>query len=217
MMAVKGACQTIIGSRTAGLDALRLAAERIAQGRWDRAIVSAGEESCQTVEDAYRHCGMDSAAGFAIGCGAVTLILESQASAAKRNARVYGTLGASASAAPAEGREIQAAARVLHELGDPAAVLGSANGTWIDRVEAGAARLSSRRAGRSVTLATLSGFFAETFSVTPLLGVAAALLLRRLPGRLEGANAECTENASAAIGVLCTDYSGTMTGVRVDL
>jgi len=39
MMSVKGGCQTIIGSRTAGLDALRLASARIGQGVWNRALV----------------------------------------------------------------------------------------------------------------------------------------------------------------------------------
>ena len=39
MLGLKGACQTLIGSRTAGLDALRLAVLRIASGQWDRAVV----------------------------------------------------------------------------------------------------------------------------------------------------------------------------------
>src|SRR5207249_4669802 len=39
MLGLKGSCQTIIGSRTAALDALRLAAARIAVGEWERAAV----------------------------------------------------------------------------------------------------------------------------------------------------------------------------------
>jgi 3-oxoacyl-[acyl-carrier-protein] synthase II len=58
MLSLKGACQTLIGTRTAGLDALRLAFLRIASGRWDRAIVSAGEEFVPTVNNAYAHCGL---------------------------------------------------------------------------------------------------------------------------------------------------------------
>jgi 3-oxoacyl-[acyl-carrier-protein] synthase II len=42
MLGLKGACQTVIGSRTSGLDALHLAAARIRSGEWDRAIVGAG-------------------------------------------------------------------------------------------------------------------------------------------------------------------------------
>ncbi|MBN4052791.1 hypothetical protein JYU07_00775, partial [Roseiflexus sp. AH-315-K22] len=41
---VRGGCQTIIGTRTAGLEALALAVLRIQQGVWTRAIVSAADE-----------------------------------------------------------------------------------------------------------------------------------------------------------------------------
>jgi 3-oxoacyl-[acyl-carrier-protein] synthase II len=198
MMSLKGACQTIIGSRTAGLDALRLAAERVAQGRWERAVVSAGEEFCQTVNDAYRHCGLAGDAGFRIGCGAVTLVLESRASVERRGGRARGAVLGAASAAPDEGRAVEAAARVLCELGTPGSVIGSGNGTWIDRVESAAAKAAARRAGRDVSLTTLGDRFAETFSVTPLLGVAAAVLGRRRDA-----------------AVLCTGYTGTVSAVRV--
>jgi 3-oxoacyl-[acyl-carrier-protein] synthase II len=231
MMSLKGACQTIIGSRTAGLDALRLAAERIAQGRWDRAVVSAGEEFCQTVNDGYRHCGLysgadaslpfatRSGAGFAAGCGAVTLILESRASVERRDAtRVRGLVTGGASAAAREGREADAAARVLRDLGDPGAVLTSANGTWVDRVEAAAARVSGRRSGRDVAVSSLCGYFAETFSVTPLVGVASLLLGRRLPapfGGVGGGRSGGSPTPADRFAVLCTDYTGTVAGVGV--
>src|SRR5262249_52991922 len=65
MRSLKGACQTISGPRTAGLEALLLAAARIRGGVWDRAIVSAGEESCELVNSAYRHCGLHAAASGA--------------------------------------------------------------------------------------------------------------------------------------------------------
>jgi 3-oxoacyl-[acyl-carrier-protein] synthase II len=223
MMSLKGACQTIIGSRTAGLDALRLAAERVAQGRWDRAVVSAGEEFSEVVNAGYRHCGLhagldggDTGSGFVAGCGAVTLILESRESLERRGggggARPRGRVLGGASAAPGEGREVDAASRVLRDLGDVGAVLGSANRTWVDRVESAAVRLSARRRGRDVARSSLRAAFAETFSVTPLAGVAAVLLTGRLPmsdlPHAEGAGAE-------GVAVLCTDYAGTVSGVRV--
>ena len=222
MMSLKGACQTIIGSRTAGLDALRLAAERIAQGRWDRAVVSAGEEFSEVVNAGYRHCGLhaadregdDGGNGFVAGCGAVTLILESRESLQRRggSARPHGRILGGASAAPGEGGEIDAAARVLGDLGDAGAVLGSANRTWVDRAESAAVRLSARRRGREVATASLGATFAETFSVTPLVGVAAVLLTGRLPmsdlPHAEGTGAD-------GVAVLCTDYAGTVSGVRV--
>jgi 3-oxoacyl-[acyl-carrier-protein] synthase II len=222
-MSLKGACQTIVGSRTAGLDALRLAAERIAQGRWDRAVVSAGEEFCQTVNDAYRHCGLGaggasgeetSGGGFAVGCGAVTLVLESRASAERRGARPRGVVHRGASAAPREGREVEAASRVLRELGDPGAVLSSANGTWVDRVESAAVRLAGRRRGAQPRVGSLAGHAAETFSVTPLAGVAAVLLTGELPGP-EGGRDATVAAAADGVAVLCTDFTGTVTGVLV--
>lgn len=58
MLALKGPCQTVIGTRTAGLDALHLASLRIAAGEWDRAIVGAAEEFSPVVNGAYRHWGL---------------------------------------------------------------------------------------------------------------------------------------------------------------
>jgi hypothetical protein len=104
---------------------------------------------------------------------------------------------------------------VLRDLGDPPAVLASANGTWIDRAEAGAARISSKRAGREVSLSTLCGHFAETFSVTPLAGIAAVLLGKGLPQRW--GEVRVNERGDVRdVAVLCTDYTGTVAGVRVN-
>src|SRR3569623_2131695 len=81
MLGLKGPCQTIIGTRTAGLDALHLAVTRIAAGECDRAIVSAAEVYSPLVNAAYEHWGLHSDApaapfsqksgGFVAGCGAV--------------------------------------------------------------------------------------------------------------------------------------------------
>jgi hypothetical protein len=77
--------------------------------------------------------------------------------------------------------------------------------------------MSARTRGtREANLSTLCGYFAETFSVTPLLGVAAVLLPRKLPQTFgpaaTGAN---VSDVSAGAAVLCTDYTGTMCGVLV--
>ena len=55
---LRGPCQTIIGSRTAGLDALRLAALRIRTGEWERAVVCAGEEHDPLVERCLTELGV---------------------------------------------------------------------------------------------------------------------------------------------------------------
>jgi acetyl-CoA acetyltransferase len=52
---IRGACQTFIGSRTGGLDALAMAARRIGTGACDIVVVGAAEETHATVDRAYRH------------------------------------------------------------------------------------------------------------------------------------------------------------------
>ncbi|HEY2587243.1 MAG TPA: beta-ketoacyl-[acyl-carrier-protein] synthase family protein, partial [Tepidisphaeraceae bacterium] len=74
MLSLKGPCQTIIGTLTAGLDAIRVAAARIATGEWERAIVGAAEEFSPTVNDAHARCESSIAPGAVIGSGAVTFL-----------------------------------------------------------------------------------------------------------------------------------------------
>jgi 3-oxoacyl-[acyl-carrier-protein] synthase II len=230
MLGVKGGCQTIIGTRTAGLDALRLAALRIAAGEWDRAIVGAGEELSAIVERAYTHCGLRAKGGwspafgdpggFVSGAGAVTLILERReiALAEGRTPKGLVVSGAAAFAPAGESSGVGAAAagsRVLSVLGPDLTgripVVGSANSTWIDRVEAiGLAKVG---AGRVMT--GLYGWVPELFSAGPLAAVAAVLLSRRAPARVGG-----DANAGADVAefdVLGTDYAGTVAGVRLRL
>ncbi|MEX2214767.1 MAG: beta-ketoacyl-[acyl-carrier-protein] synthase family protein [Phycisphaeraceae bacterium] len=224
----KGGCQTIIGSRTSGLDALRLAVLRVAMGEADRIIVSAAEERSEIVDSAYAHCGLHggpgaglpfSGNGFLTGCGAVTLVIESADAAAKRKATPRAKVIASAGAAclSLDAQQLQAQAqRVYEQLGRPAAVISSACGTAFDLIEAGPLQ------GRAVTLSSMAGHAADAFSVTPLAGIAAALLTGRLP-RLRCEPAKLGLTATAATGndratnfaVLCTDFQGLLTGIRL--
>ena len=55
MLGLQGSAQTIIGSRTSGLDAISLAALRIRNGEWDRAIVGGADELSPTAERLYGH------------------------------------------------------------------------------------------------------------------------------------------------------------------
>jgi 3-oxoacyl-[acyl-carrier-protein] synthase II len=234
MLSLKGACQTIIGTRTAGLDALRLAAVRIATGEWERAVVSAGEEYSPLVNDAYRPCGLHSGRdadapfaptgrGFAAGPGAVTLVLESRDALRSRGRESpRGTVAAWSSAASFREKRDEAglAARVLCELGSPHFVVSSANGTWIDRAEAAALRHVGRKGAGEPVVSSLYGHFAETFSASPLAAVAAVLLTGRLPA-LFGTGAPGLRGARpgaervGSFGVICTDYTGLVSGCRV--
>jgi 3-oxoacyl-[acyl-carrier-protein] synthase II len=225
MLSLKGACQTVIGTRTAGLDALALAALRIRSGVWDHAIVSAGEEYCELVNQTYRHCGNHAVAagsapfsgqqGFTTGAGAVTFILESKASIDRRQGVSRGRIELTAAARGTRPDAIDTAVRVLNHLGQPAHVLSSACGTWIDRSEAAAVR---RAGGRSVS--SIYGHIAETFSASPLIGIAAVLLTRRLPklfGQAPDALLAGSQQPIESFAAICTDFTGSVSGVKIAL
>jgi 3-oxoacyl-[acyl-carrier-protein] synthase II len=212
MLSLKGPCQTVIGTRTAGLDALRLAALRITSGEWDRAIVGAAEEYSMVVNHAYRQWGLyrgepaggaNESNGFPVGCGAVTFVLESARSVQQRNARPLGRL--TGAVGPLSLRELspRCAAESIDQLSRTTNVLGSANGTWIDRMEAAVFRRSKTR--RNV--AALAGHLPECFSVTPMAALAAGLLGRRLPG---------VQQAARQLLVVGSDYTKLFTAIAVD-
>ena len=214
MLGLKGACQTIIGSRTSGLDALHLAATRIRTGEWEQAIVGAGEEYSPIVNGAYAHCGLhksgDNGAGFVTGATAVTFVLESRGAAERRHARARGRVLRCAAGRGRANETIESASRVLRDLGDdlPAVMLSSCD-TWIDRGEAAAVR----RATSAATVSAIYGHTAEHFSAAPLLAAAAVLLnegkLPRLAGRsLRDLTAARGDERPERFGVLCTDFTG---------
>ncbi len=226
MLSLKGACQTVIGSRTAGLDALRLASLRIATGQWDRAIIGAAEEYDDVINACYRHCdlyahGSESTpfgdeTGFFTQAGAVTFILESRQSMEQRNARPRGTIVRSASGRAVDGHPVAAIAQVLADLKLPRQIISSANGTWIDRAELAAIQKTERPA----TLSTIYGHVAEVFSVMPLVAIAAALSTDRLPrllGKIDSPllSASAGEPLDSTFAALCTDYTGVVSGVTL--
>ena len=255
---LRGQCQTIIGTRTAGLDALRLAALRIKTGSWERALVSAGDEFCESVAGAYRHFGLhaedgpgrpfEKPTGFVMGCGAVTFVLESRASAVRRGARSRGVVRDCTSAAPrsiASKRGAELAGGVLTNLRLSEFIVSSANGTWIDRVEAAAIRRCGDQSAPSVsgegatngherraqgepdgaarrpTVSSLCGHIAECFSALPMAAIAYVLLTGRLPA-LRGTAPRGSKPALGcerpeSFGVMATDYYGTMAGARIDV
>jgi len=219
MLGLKGGCQTIIGTRTAGLDALRLAWLRVASGEVDRLIVGAAEESCAVVDEAYRHCGLRasetrgqafrSTDGFVNGPGAVAFVVESAASAQAR-----GVMGLAAiDHAAAGGGSASALPKTLDQLLDQARPtdrwIASANATWLDAVEAAALERHGVTA-----IGTIYDIFGEVFSVSPLIGLAAVLSecdLPAAPGR--GGSGKAGE--LRATNVLCTDWQGGAVSVRV--
>jgi hypothetical protein len=229
MLSLKSGCQSIIGTRTAGLDAMGLAAARIRSGLWDRAIVGAGEEYCGLVNEALGHCGLGSPAGcapfsgekgFVTGAGAVIFILESRESLERRGGRARGRVDTTFACSGDRSQTIESLGCVVAGLRNPANVLSSACGTWIDRAEAAAIRRSD--AVRLVS--AIYGHMAETFSVSPLVGLAAALLSRKMPRLLGGSwkadgevRAASGEEPIDSVAAICTDFTGAVCGVRVGM
>lgn len=225
MLGIRGGAQTIVGTRTAGLDALGFAARRIRLGAWDRAIVGAGEEVTPLMIKAYRACGQHAKAepsmpfagenGFVCGCGAVVLALESLEAAMRRGARILAFVDS------AESRHfdrddlaarIRATAELIDRSGPLDGLVCSANGTWIDRIESLAINQVSASNRRDVPLAftSLVGHIGETFSVGSLAGIAAVILTGRLPDSPCASAASVSDGDSTVsrFGVLCSDITG---------
>ena len=186
MLGLTGACQTIVGTQTAGLDALRLAMLRIGAGEIDRCIVSAGEEDSPIVAAAYARCADGVAAAFDHVAGAVALVLESADGAAARGATALATLTHAATASGPRTDLLATTGRVLESL--PAAGRFLATGR-VDAV-----------AGRQLGLAgdpETSALLGERFSTTALLAVVLAI------------------DTGASVIVSATDPSGLAATVRV--
>jgi 3-oxoacyl-[acyl-carrier-protein] synthase II len=193
---IRGACQSIIGSRTAGLDALRLAMLRISSGDWDRAIVCAGEEHDGLVERAYADHGL----AMPTAAGAVTFLLESESAARER--------GADCKAVVEEGWQISFSnnevLRGVKLLADRLHLQSNNGGTvlhdelsetWLGRMQ----RLAGRRSG--VAVAQDAWPFAESFSVGPLARLAA------LAGPPQANRPVAT--------MICGDFNGLVAGATV--
>jgi len=127
-----GGCQTIIGSRTAGLDALGLAAARIAGGTWDRALVVAADEYCPVVNAGYADCRLyapsnpaapfegldDSSTGTfvaGLGCGRLDSRITRIPGSPDRG-KIRGSVVKYAACSGTPAHQIHAADRVLAEL-----------------------------------------------------------------------------------------------------
>lgn len=223
MLGIKGACQTIIGTRTAGVDAVGLAAERIASGLWERAIVGAGEEYSALVSSVMAECGVRSdvraepfthPAGTPTGAGGAVFVLESPESATRRGARIRGRIdGWRCARAQAHSDDALATAvdTVLAGWTFPA-VISSACGTRLDRAELQGVCGTTCK---PVVLSSLCGHAAECFSAGPLVSIAATLLSAQLPRLIttrsdwpEGCRPAGSAETVRQFASLTTDWSG---------
>lgn len=207
---VKGGCQTIIGTRCAGLDALRLAALRIREGRWSSALVSAAEEYSPVVNRAYQACGLYGGDAdrypdrFVTGSGAVTLVLESRNSAEERKARVRAVIEVGAWSVGSEGRS--ATAEALEALGRPRYIATAYGRAPVDPSAAQLVADSPQPSGSAVPW-SIQGAIPELFSVGPLASLAAVLLGAPIPGW-------SGMGRNRPFAVLASEFTGTTTAVR---
>lgn len=166
---IRGGCQTLIGTRTAGLDALGLALLRIRTGAADRIVVGACEETHPVVARAYRARGVLRDAP--LRPAAAAFLVESAPLAARRSARPLGVLRAY-HAASGGGRGPGGALRgVIRRAPDADLVLASCGGTRFDRAEA---RVIRRRFP-GTPVRDLPAVLGELCSVGPLIAAAGAL------------------------------------------
>jgi 3-oxoacyl-[acyl-carrier-protein] synthase II len=203
---INGGCQTIVGARTSGVEALALAAARIRNGEWRRAIVCAADESNEAVNAGYEACGLTGPdGGFTPGAGAGAVVLELADDARARGATIAATIGACglACAEIDDARSIERAIGLALDAASPAGpIVGSANGSRLDRIERDAV---DRHPAASVqAYVALDSRLAEMFSAGPLVAMAGALLAWR---EFDSARAMAWVDASE-ISVLAVDPLG---------
>lgn len=196
MLGLQGSAQTIIGSRTSGLDAISLAALRIRNGEWDRAIAGGADELSPTAERLYGHTDR----GIVSGAGGIMFVLESEDCARDRGATVLARVGASAFGYDSNdascdhqvdliGRQIELPDRVI-----PSLALSAGCGRAIDR----------DRADDDV----------ESHCVTPLTSLSAALLAGVFPG---GGTPVSARAGTGDFAVIASDMHGSVSGLILEV
>lgn len=232
-----GPCQTLLGTRTAGLDAVHLARVGIESGHFSRVLICAAEEQHTLVDQSYATCRLfhagepEAAFGNTTGFNTVeagaAVIIESEHAALARGARILAYVEASGCVTwPQDllGDGAQRVANLLGRLGNPQQILTSANATWLDRVELLGARQAGRSSGATspATLSTLYGYVGECFSAMPLVGLAAMLTTGKLPRLLASGFPQSNllrpageDEPLSHAALLASDYHGMTTGITI--
>lgn len=222
MLNLRGSCQTLVGSRTAGLDAVILAHDRIQTGQCEAVIVNAADEYSDLVNKAYESCGLSSwrsaimaetqDTGFMTGAGSVTLVLESEESAMNRGVQPLAWLGHcgqilwNASGGEGVGANAwQSIAALIEGMGAGRDVACSVHRTWLDRVELPAIR---RALGKAARVGSVYGMVAECFSAMPLVSLAACILTKAAPGHAP---------SDSGLVVMASDYNGLTSAICLDV
>jgi len=225
---LKGFCQTLIGTRTAGLEALQLATAKIRAGVWDRAVVCAADDYNEIVSRAYRE--LLPSPSFIDGGGAVALILESRTSAENRGADIYGRITRTVGRSIAGYAPRSAAALVrdtITELGELDALATSGTTSPIDRIETLGMRMARKRCSDTTPtpVTTMYGRLPELYAAGPLASLAGLLCSRKCwpatdtppSTRQKNSIKRSMEPPLNRAGVLCSDFFGSVCGVALEL
>jgi 3-oxoacyl-[acyl-carrier-protein] synthase II len=196
MLGLQGSAQTIIGSRTSGVDAIALAALRIRHGEWDRAIVGGADELSPTAEMLYGHTDR----GIVSGAGGVMFVLESEESAQARGATVLARVGASAFGFDSSDHASKAQIDLI--------------GDQIDLPERVIASLAlSGKCGQKIDR-DRSPDDVESHCVTPLTSISAALLGGVFPDRSESSS---VVDGAPDFAVIASDMYGSVSGLILEV
>jgi len=181
---IRGFCQTLIGTRTAGVDALRLAAARVRSGQWPRALVVAAEEHHEVVNAAYReNWGRQekkrgAKVPFITSEGAVAFILERRDSLGKRDVKPWGEIMPMNRGDENLGGNSHGLGDVVHA--ELTAIFAHAKWSWGRRERIAARKALRRLAGRSGgQVECLPDHWPELFSAGPLAALGRWLLAGR--------------------------------------
>ena len=171
-LALRGATISVVGRRSAGLEALDVAAVRIAVGLDDALLVVAADELVEPMLGVMREFKMcDGNELPASGNGGVGLLLESESHARRRGARALARITSAASVARAQigaAGTARAVRDAINRLGGAAPVLLGPARSWIDRCE----RVGANGAHRAIIEHRT---IAELQAAGPLLRVVLAL------------------------------------------
>lgn len=205
MLGIRGGCQTLIGSRCSGLNALMIGSLRIREGNGSRMIVAAAEEFASVINDAYHACNLTGPNRSENGIGptasaAVSFVLESHRSALARGAKILASIGRCAWWSSDGFRAVR---HVIENLGNPPGVVCAYGRSNADQ----ALVREMKKHAFDTEVWSIADRVPETFSVGPLMALAGAMALNLDPP---------TEPKTVeTVGVLASEFNGASCGLRV--
>lgn len=196
-LGITGGCQTLLGDRNVGLDAIALGAELVRGGRYDVVLAGASEEYHPILTLIHERIGMHAPraaldragrpfsrdpVGYLMGEGAAMVVLERADHAAARGADVLARIRAVgfSTGAGLGGRRSESTRSAIRDLlrargaehRENPLIFSSANGSALDAEEL---RAISSVAETPLTVTSIAGAIGECLAMTPVASVVAAV------------------------------------------